>query len=76
MTLRSWGALPVLVLVWLLPEPPVGYIGPGAGLAAIGTLLAVFAGMIVAVFGFVWYPIKRLRRKMKAKDDVPAGDGE
>jgi len=45
----------------------LAYIGPGGGLAAIGALLAVVVGLIAAVFGFIWYPFKRLlRRKNKA----------
>lgn len=43
----------------------MAYIGPGAGLCAIGAFLAVIAGIIVALFGFLWYPIRRLRRKWK-----------
>ena len=44
-------------------ETPVdlAYLGPGAGLAAIG---ALFTTTVVAIFmatGFVWYPLQRLR---------------
>ncbi len=41
------------------------YIGPGAGLSALGALLAVSVAVIVALFGFVWYPLRRLLRTMK-----------
>jgi len=41
------------------------YIGPGTGLSAIGAILAVVAGIAVAIFGFFWYPIKRLLGKGK-----------
>lgn len=41
----------------------LAYIGPGSGLAAIGALLAVVAGLFAAVFGFLWYPIKRVLRR-------------
>jgi uncharacterized membrane protein len=43
----------------------MAYVGPGGGLSAIGAFLAVVAAAIVAVFGFVWYPVKRLLRKRK-----------
>ena len=42
---------------------PLAYIGPGAGLSAIGALLAVLAAILAAIVGFVWYPIKRLLRR-------------
>ena len=41
------------------------YIGPGAGLSAIGSILALIAATVMLILGFVWYPFKRLliRRK-------------
>ena len=42
------------------------YIGPGAGLSAVGAVIAVAAAMILAVVGFVWYPVKRLMRRRSA----------
>ena len=41
------------------------YIGPGSGLAAIGSVLAVAGAVALIVVGFVWYPVKRLLRSMK-----------
>jgi uncharacterized membrane protein YidH (DUF202 family) len=55
-----------LLLTILLPVDAWAYIGPGAGLSAIGTLLALLAVMALAVAGFVWYPVKRLMRRRKA----------
>lgn len=43
--------------------PALAYVGPGAGLTAIGTMIAVIAVVILALVGFVWYPLKRLLRK-------------
>lgn len=40
----------------------IAYVGPGAGLSAIGAFLALVAGVFVAIAGFIWYPIKRLIR--------------
>jgi len=40
----------------------LAYVGPGGGLAAIGTLLAIVVGLMAAVFGFLWYPLKRMLR--------------
>lgn len=78
MKLQSWGApsLAVIFLVFLLPQPVLAYIGPGTGLSAIGVFLAVVAGIIVALFGFVWFPIKRLLRKKKARDRRQGRGGE
>ena len=55
------------ILVAVLPSNAEAYIGPGAGLSAFGALLALVVAVIVAVFGFVWYPIKRLTRSLKRR---------
>lgn len=41
------------------------YIGPGAGLSALGSLLAVVLALLVAIIGFLWFPIKRLLKTLK-----------
>ncbi len=78
MKTRLWGTSSVLVviLVCLFPKSAVAYIGPGTGLSAIGAFVAVVAGITVALFGFLWYPIKRLLRKKKAKDEGKDEGGE
>lgn len=57
----------------LLPSPAHAYIGPGAGLSAIGSLLALLAAAVVALFGFIWYPIKRALRALKGGRKSPGG---
>jgi hypothetical protein len=52
--------------------PAFAYIGPGAGLSAIGAFLALIIGVILAFFGFIWYPVKRLLRKGKAAGASPS----
>lgn len=56
--------IPLLfVLMILLPRSAEAYIGPGAGISAIGTLVALMAAVALAVVGFIWYPLKRLVRR-------------
>lgn len=54
------------LLLILAATPAQAYIGPGAGLGAIGTLIAVVAALLLLVVGFVWYPVKRMMKKKKA----------
>ena len=39
------------------------YVGPGSGLAAMGALFALLGALLLAVFGFLWFPIKRLFKR-------------
>jgi flagellar biogenesis protein FliO len=52
--------------------PAFAYVGPGAGLSAIGAFLALILGVILAFFGFIWYPVKRFLRKGKAAGVSPS----
>jgi hypothetical protein len=58
---RLRAVLPALWLA-LLPGAAAAYVGPGAGLSAIGTLVALVGAVFLAIVGFIWYPIKRLLR--------------
>ena len=58
--------LVIVALLCLSAGPAYAYIGPGAGLTAIGTVLALGAAILLAIVGFVWYPVKRLRQSRKA----------
>lgn len=70
----SLTALLVPVLAGIAPEAAHAYIGPGAGISAIGTVVALIGAILLAIVGFVWYPIKRLRAKRKkaqSTDETP-----
>jgi hypothetical protein len=54
-----------MVLAVVVAGPAAAYVGPGAGLSAIGAILAVVATLFLAAVGFIWYPVKRLLRKRR-----------
>lgn len=58
----------VAVLTCVISTPAAAYLGPGAGLSAIGSLLALVLAVVVAIFGFLWYPVKRLMKKRRSND--------
>lgn len=60
-------AIFVIASIFFLPSTAAAYVGPGAGLSAIGSLLALIAAVLLAIVGFVWYPIKRIRKKSKTR---------
>lgn len=65
---RNATALALGIGIGILPVAANAYVGPGAGLTAIGTMVALLAALILALVGFVWYPIKRFMRAAKASD--------
>ncbi len=62
---RLGAALLAMPAVAILPATADAYVGPGAGLTAIGTVIALIAAVFLAIVGFVWYPIKRLLSKRR-----------
>jgi hypothetical protein len=52
-------------VLFAAPSSALAYIGPGAGLSAIGVFLAVIGAIVLLIAGFVWYPAKRLLRWLK-----------
>lgn len=50
--------------------PAYAYMGPGAGLGMLGSMLAVIGAVLIAVFGIILLPARMLlkrRRKAAAK---------
>lgn len=45
----------------------LAYIGPGAGLAAFGSLLTVLGAAVLMVVGLVWYPVRQVLLKVRAR---------
>lgn len=69
--------LTAFLLLILAPGMALAYIGPGPGISAIGTFLALIAAVAFAIVGFLWYPIKRmLKGRKKAEPDSDLAEGE
>lgn len=69
LTTRNIGFFAALFLA-SLASPAQAYIGPGAGLTAVGAFIAFIAAIVVAIVAFVWFPIRRMMRKSRAKTQV------
>ena len=62
--------LAALLIGIVLPNSALAYIGPGAGLSAVGTVVAVIGAILLLIVGFIWYPIKRVLRGWKEKKNT------
>ena len=67
--------LSAALLVVLAPALAHAYIGPGAGLTAIGALIALVTTVLLALLGFVWFPIKRLMRMRASRANAARKHG-
>lgn len=64
---RRWrrGAVLFLLASLLFPAPAWAYIGPGLGAGAIAAALAVLGSILLGMFSVIYYPIKRLMKKLR-----------
>jgi hypothetical protein len=52
------------------------YVGPGLGLGTVAIVLGVILSIVLAVFAVVWYPLKRMLRRLKRKAGPVVEDRE
>ncbi|MBD3222242.1 hypothetical protein GF314_13475 [bacterium] len=64
------------VLLAIIVEPAHAYIGPGLGLGAIGAFFGALLAGLLAILGFFWYPIKRLRRRRRERREASVAETE
>ena len=64
-----------LLLLALSASPAAAYIGPGAGISVLGSLLGILATIVVAIGAILFWPIKKLMKRRKAnKETEVSGD--
>ena len=54
----------IFVLLWI-SSPVFAYIGPGMGGGVIAGVLGVIGAVLLALFGILYYPIKRILKNRK-----------
>lgn len=73
----SWPrGLAVASAALLIVTPGVAhaYMGPGLGLGFLGAVFGVIGSILLGIVAIVWYPIKRLWRKLRPRrDNRPPG---
>ena len=58
-----------LLLFCFITTSAFAYLGPGIGAGAIAATLGIIIAIFAALFGLIWFPLKRLIKKKKAKKD-------
>tara|TARA_B100000035_G_C20682808_1_gene414750 strand:- start:347 stop:565 length:219 start_codon:yes stop_codon:yes gene_type:complete len=53
----------------LITTSSFAYLGPGVGGGVIAATLGIIVAIFAALFGLLWFPIKRLFKKRKEKKE-------
>jgi len=69
--------LKILTLLFLLAVSPAApaYIGPGAGISVLGSLLGILGTIVVAIGAIILWPVRKLINRRK-KAEQPAEDAK
>ena len=58
----------LIIVLLSISSPVVAYIGPGMGGGVIAAVLGVIGAVLLALFGILYYPIKRALKNRKKTD--------
>lgn len=75
--IKRWFTLSTPLIMALACSPAHAYLGPGGAVSSIGALLALVGAVLLAIIGFVWFPIKRmLAGKQRSNEDDNEDDND
>ena len=58
--------LVTLALIGAYPATAVAYIGPGAGISLLGSVIGVVVTVLVAIGAILLWPVRRMLKRRKA----------
>ena len=53
----------------LIATSSFAYLGPGVGGGVIAATIGIIVAIFAALFGLIWFPVKRLLKKRKERKD-------
>ena len=59
----------LVAVIVLVPESALAYGGPGSVISGIGAFLAAVAAILATLFGFIWFPLKRLYKSWTEEEE-------
>jgi membrane protein implicated in regulation of membrane protease activity len=57
----------LMVLLLLAPSGAPAYIGPGAGISVLGSLLGILATFFVAIGAIIFWPLRKFMKRRKTR---------
>jgi hypothetical protein len=55
------------IIFCLITTSSFAYLGPGVGLGVIAATIGIIIAIFAALFGLIWFPLKRLLKIIKKK---------
>ena len=55
----------LIIALLMISSPIFAYVGPGMGGGVIAAVLGVVGAILLALFGILYYPIKRMLKNRK-----------
>ena len=66
----------LMFLLLTLSVPANAYIGPGAGISVVGSLLGILATIFVAMGAILFWPVRKyLKRRKLRRESLAANEG-
>jgi len=57
------------IIFCLITTSSFAYLGPGVGGSVIAATIGIIVAIFAALFGLIWFPVKRLLKKRKEKKE-------
>jgi len=57
------------IIFCLITTSSFAYLGPGVGGGVIAATMGIIVAIFAALFGLIWFPVKRLLKKRKEKKE-------
>jgi hypothetical protein len=57
----------IVALLAVVPLAAQAYVGPGAGVGMIGSLLAVLGAIVLGIVGLILWPLRMIKKRFHAK---------
>lgn len=67
--LKTLTLLLLTLILSALVSPALAYIGPGAGISVLGSLLSILATIFIAIGAIIFWPLRKFMKRRKARRD-------
>jgi hypothetical protein len=64
------------IFLALASSTAIAYVGPGAGISVLGSLLGILATIVLAIGAIIMWPLRKALKKRKAKAADAVTDSE